>query len=110
MHITYIYISRSGVESSFCKPYTCFQQRRIQNPFKHLRWSAFAYPVNNFKLLTVYAKIPLLDVSSVSDCACVQIAPSYVLCHLSKHLMGHIEFLNGSRIICLSLNISEKLH
>ena len=33
-----------------------FQQGHIQIPFKHLGWSAFAYPVNNFKLLTVYAK------------------------------------------------------
>ena len=37
-----------------------FQQGHIQIPFKHLGWSAFAYPVNNFKLLTVYAKkLPL---------------------------------------------------
>ena len=50
--------SPSGVESSFCTPYTglVFQKRRIQNPFKHLKWSVFAYPVNGFKLLTVYAK------------------------------------------------------
>ena len=57
-HITQICISRSGVESSFCTPYTClvFQQRHIQNPIKHLRWSIFAYPVNDFKVLPVYTK------------------------------------------------------
>ena len=31
------------------------------------------------------------------------------MCHHSKHLMGYFEFLNGSRIICLPLNILEKL-
>ena len=42
----------------FWTPYPClvFQQRHIQNPFKHLRWSVFAYPVNNSKVLTVYTK------------------------------------------------------
>ena len=30
-------------------------------PFKHLRWSVFACPVNDLKLLTVYAKaLPLI--------------------------------------------------
>ena len=32
------------------------------------------------------------------------------MCHHSKHLMGYFEFLPGSRIIYLLLNISEKLH
>ena len=32
------------------------------------------------------------------------------MCHLSKHLIKYFEFLNGSRIICLLLNFSEKLH
>ena len=51
-------ISGSGVESCFCTPY--LQQRRIQNLLKRLRCSGFAYPVNDFKLLTVYAKtLPL---------------------------------------------------
>ena len=35
--------------------------------------------------------------------------PGNVLCHHSKHLMGYFEFLNGSRIIRLLFNISEKL-
>ena len=30
--------------------------------------------------------------------------------HHNKHLMGYFEFLHGSRIICLPLNISVKLH
>ena len=53
-----IFIILSGVESSFWAPYTClaFQQKHIQNPFKHLRWSVFACPVNDFKPLTVCAK------------------------------------------------------
>ena len=48
----------SGVESSFWTPYTylAFQQKHIQNPFKHLRWSVFACPVNDFKPLTVCTK------------------------------------------------------
>ena len=32
------------------------------------------------------------------------------MCHHNKHLMGYFEFLPGSRIIFLPLNISEKLH
>ena len=42
-HITQIYISRSSIESSFRTPYTylVLQQRRIQNPFKHLSWLFF---------------------------------------------------------------------
>ena len=60
------------------------------------------YLVNDFKLLALYAKtLPL---------RCVQIAPGNVLCDHSKHLMGYFEFLNGLRIICLPLNISENLH
>ena len=57
-HITYIYKLISGAESCFCTLYTCLvlQQRHIQNPFKHLRRSVFACPVNDFKPLTVYAK------------------------------------------------------
>ena len=55
-------------------------------------------------------KYSLLDVWRGSEYACVQIAPGNVLCHHSKHLMGYFEFLNVSSIICLPLNISEKLH
>ena len=36
--------------------YVAFQQKHIQNPFKHLRWSVFACPVNDFKPLTVCTK------------------------------------------------------
>ena len=39
----------------------------------------------------------------------IQSAPGNVLHHHSKHLMGYFEFLHVSRIICLLLNISEKL-
>ena len=70
----------------------------------------FAYPVNDFKLLTFTPKHSFLDVSRGSELAGVQIGPGNVLCHHSKHLMGYFKFLNGSRIISLSLNISEKLH
>ena len=49
-----------------------------------------------------------LDASRGSEYACVQIAPGNVLGH--KYLMGYFDFLHGSRIICLPLNISEKLH
>ena len=40
----------------------------------------------------------------------VHIAPGNILCHHSKYLMGYFEFLHGSRITCLPLNIPEKLH
>ena len=33
-----------------------FEHRRIENHFKHLRWSVFAQTVNTLKLLTGYAK------------------------------------------------------
>ena len=32
------------------------EHRRIQNPFKYLRWSVFAWAVNGLKSLTDYAK------------------------------------------------------
>ena len=112
-YITFIYILLSGIESSFWTPYTClaFQQKHIhQNPFKHLRWSVFACPVNDFKSLTVCIKDSILDVLRGSEYACVQIASNNVLCHHNKRLMGYFEFLYGSGIICLPLNIQEKLH
>ena len=40
----------------------------------------------------------------------VTIAPGDVSCRYNKHLTGYFEFLHGSRIICLPLNISEELH
>ena len=46
-------------------------------------------------------KHSLVDVWRCSEYACVQTAPGSVLCHHSKHLMGYLEFLNSSRIICL---------
>ena len=106
-----IYISRSGVERSFCTSCTClvFQQRHIQNPFKYLRWSVFVYPVNDFKVLTVYTKVLHLKCLKgfwVRLCS----GAGNVLCNYNKYLMGYFKFLHGSRIICLSLNISEKLH
>ena len=32
------------------------------------------------------------------------------MCHHRKHLMGYFKFLNGSRIICLPLNIPENMY
>ena len=34
------------------------ERRRIQNPFKYLRWSTFAKTVNGLKSLTGHAKTP----------------------------------------------------
>ena len=34
----------------------------------------------------------------------------FQLCHHNKHLMGHFEFLHGSRLICLPLNFLENMH
>ena len=119
-YITFIYILLSDIESSFWTPYTClaFQQKHIhQNSFKHLRWSVFACPVNNFKSLTVCTKrLHLRCFRSrplkimLSEYACVQIASNNVLYHHNKLLMGYFEFLYGSGKICLPLNIPEKLH
>ena len=105
--ITYFHILISGVECRFCTLYTCLvlQQSHIQNPFKHL--SVFACPLNDFKPLTVYAKNSILNVLKGSKYTCVQIAPNNVL-YYHKHLMGHFEFLDGSRIICFPLNIQKK--
>ena len=36
--------------------------------------------------------------------------PGNVLCHHDRDLMGHFKFLHGSRMICLPLNISEKIY
>ena len=36
-------------------------------------------------------------------------APGNVFCHYNRHLMGHFEVLHGLKMICLPLNISEKL-
>ena len=85
-----MYISRSGVESSFCILYTslAFQQMYIQNPFKHLRWSVFGYPVNDFKMSTVCTKHSILNACLGSEYACVQIAPGNVLCHHNKYLLS----------------------
>ena len=66
----------------------------------------FSYQVNDFKVLTVYTKKH--SILRGSEYACVQIALVNVLCHYNKYLMGHFEFLHGSRIICLPLNISDK--
>ena len=43
-------------------------------------------------------------------CLIFQMALDNVFYHLNRNLMGHFEFLDGSRMICLPLNISEKLH
>ena len=43
-------------------------------------------------------------------CLVFQIAPGNVLCRHNIHLMGYFEFLHDSRMVCLPLGISEKLH
>ena len=43
-------------------------------------------------------------------CLVFQKAPGNVLCRHNIHLMGYFEFLHDSRIVCLPLSISEKLH
>ena len=55
-------------------------------------------------------KHSISDVWKGSKYVFVQIAPDNVLGHHNKHLMVYFEFLHVSRIICLHLNISEKLH
>ena len=39
----------------------------------------------------------------------VQSAPGNVLCYRNKRLIGYFEFMHGSRIICLPLNIPDKI-
>ena len=60
-------------------------------------------------MLTVYTKYSILDAWRGYEYVCVQIAPGNVLCYHNKYLMGYFEFLQGSGIICLPLNILEKL-
>ena len=112
-YVTCIYILLRGVESSFWTPYTClvFQQKHIQNPFKHLRWNVFACPVNDFKPFNCLRK----NTSSSQMLEEVLHTPAFrlhitVLCHHNKGLMGYFELLYGSGIICLRLNIPKKLH
>ena len=45
-----------------------------------------------------------------SEYAYVQIASNNVLCHHKKRLKGYFEFLYGSGITCITLNMPEKLH
>ena len=52
----------------------------------------------------------ILDAWRGSEYACVQISSNNILCYHNKRLMGYFEFLYGSGIICLPLNIPEKLH
>ena len=53
-------------------------------------------------------KHSILNVWKGSEYVCAQIASGIVLCHHNKHLMGYFQFLHGSRVICVPLNISEK--
>ena len=57
----------------------------------------------------VTQKHSILHVWRASEYGCVQISPSNFLYH-NRHLTGYFEFLHGSRMICLPLKISEKLH
>ena len=111
-NITYIFIILSCIESFFWAPYTClsFQQKHIYNPFKHLRWSIFPSPVNNFKSLTVSTKTLHLRCLKRFWIRLVLISSNSVLCHHNKRQVGYLEFLYGSGIICLPLNIPKKLH
>ena len=136
-HIHVIYILHFTVDISICIPYTCIvsQRRRIQNPFKHLRWvvslchfklltdyakhcvlnvwrnSEDRWVVSSchFKLLTDYAKQCVLNFWRGSEDNCVQIGPANVLCHYNENLMEYFKFLYGLRIIILIINIAEKL-
>ena len=110
-YITYIYILLSDVKSYFWTPYTCltFQQKHIQNPFKHLGWSILACQVNDFKLLTVCAKtLHFRCLNGFGICVRSNASKS-VLCHHDKRLMGYFEFLYGSMDILLSFEYSRKI-
>ena len=106
-YITYIYILLSGIESAFWISYTClaFQQKH-----KILRWSVFPWPVNYFKPLNVYAK--RLHLKCLKR-FWIRLLSDYiynVLFYHNKRLMGYLEFLYASRIICLPFNIPGKVH
>ena len=109
--ITHMYILLSDADSSFWTPYTClfFQERHIQNPFKHLRWSVFACPVNNFKPLTDCAKTLNLRCLKSFEYTCTHIACNNVLCHHNKCMIEYFEFLYGSGVICLPLDIPKRI-
>ena len=87
-----------------------FLSRNIfRTAFKHLRWSVFACPVNNFKQLTVCAKTLHLRCLKRFEYACIQIACSKVLRHHNKGMMEYFEFLFGPGIICLPLDIPKRI-
>ena len=99
-----IYISRSCVESSFFHTLhlPCFSAEAYSEPFNHLRWSVFEYPVNDLRCsLFTQKHSMLLDARRDSEYICVQIVPGNALRNHNKHLMGYFEFLHRSKIICL---------
>ena len=55
-------------------------------------------------------KHAVLDAWMGLEYACIQNASNNVLCHHNKRLMAYFEFLYGSGVISLPLNIPEKLH
>ena len=120
IYITYIYILVSDAESSFWIPYTCLACRHLSSfcslaeayseRLQTSKMEYFTCPVNNSKPLAACVKTLNLDAWRGSEYACVQISSNNVLCHHNKRLMGYFEFLYGSGIICLPLNIPEKLH
>ena len=55
-------------------------------------------------------KHSILDAWRASEYACAQIAPNNAFCHYEKCLMKYFKFLYGLGIICLPLNIPEKLN
>ena len=55
-------------------------------------------------------KHSILDGLRGSDTPAFRLHLIMFLCHHNKYLMGYFEFLHGSRLICLPLNILEKLH
>ena len=67
----------------------------------------FAYPVKNFKPISVYAKS--LHLRCLKGFWMRLIAPGNVLCHHNKLPMRYFELLYGSRIIYLSLKYFRKI-
>ena len=45
-----------------------------------------------------------------STCLVFQMAPGNVLYHHNRNLVGHFDYLHGSRMICFPSSTSEKLH
>ena len=67
----------------------CFSAEAYSKPLVHLRWSVSAYPVKDFKPLTIYAKtLHRRHLKGFWDFACIQIAPNNVLCHHNTNALN----------------------